>query len=184
MLFASHGLNVYVSAMRELAWGRFDIAGYLFRPFFDAGVLMLACATNPDIAETLLEGGEYRAGRVRKEIVSEIRKENEAIADEVDRRWRIQTNTTHRLSHASAAHLDSLIESGNGVAGLQAVIGGRPDPSHAVRLGRVIVNQELEFLGWLSMTQSDYIAMGWTARLEELRVSLDPWILRRTEHLD
>lgn len=176
-----HGLNLYITTVRLIVGGLFDVAAYLLRASFDCQSLLYATGCDEELAKRFAAGG-LKASQARKRLVADLRRGGKAeIADQINTRFCEEMKAANELSHLNLGHLDKLIE----VAGSSArpVVGGRADSEECRRFWVTTLEEEFWLLSWFCALRGTVLESDWVARYESARNHFVGWFKTEAESL-
>ena len=172
-LLACHGLNLFMEIMVLIVRGLFDVSAHLMRGMMDASSLVYACSYREDLADKYMTG-DYKASEARKLLVADLRSQDAALAEDIDRQLADDADAANNLSHVSSLHADKLvaIESGR----ITPFIWGSIDREEARRQSRAALYSEHWLLVPLKAFRGGAVGQTWIDQFDGLNNRLHKYI--------
>ena len=183
ILLGTHGLNLYMTALRLIVGGLFDVASHLFRGLLDCQSLLYVTAKDEEAAaKFMLEPENLRASESRKVMIDDLRNAGEdQLANDIEARYQQEAKAANSLSHVSVLHADKLVRmKANSVT---PIAGGVAAPGEARLLWLVALEQESWMLSWLRAFRSSSLDSDWVVQYEAAKGRFREWFLKEAQEL-
>lgn len=164
-------LSCHAANLLDVQWqlvvnGRLDVASYLLRPAWDVGWLIVAVASDEDVAQAFAEGREVKSKVGRDTVIRALESSGYAdLAARLDGSLKSDYRPLQDLAHASMVKVSKLLhpsDDGDHVA----VLGQRDSIDESVRLFRAILKNEIQMLVCLYAVRGAVFQPTWGRQLE------------------
>jgi hypothetical protein len=173
MLLGAHGLNLYITTVRLIVGGLFDVAAYLLRASFDCQTLLYATGRDEEVAKRFA-AGDLKASQARKRLVADLRQGGQAeLAQQISTRFEEEAKAANDLSHLKLIHLDKLIEVGD--SSITPVVGGRADSKECLNFWKAALEHEHWILSWFLAFRKPALDSDWIRQYETVRARFLGW---------
>jgi hypothetical protein len=184
ILLGAHGLNLYITTLKLIVGGLFDVASHLLRGLLDCQSLLYATAKNEEsAAKFMLKPGELKASDARKVMINDLRSAGEdELADDIEARYLQEAKAANSLSHVSVIHADKLVEiKGKSIT---PIGGGVAAAGEARLLWLATLEQESWTLSWLRAFRASSLDSIWKAEREAVNNRFKEWFLKEAGELN
>ena len=166
ILLLGHGLNLFMETMGLLVRGLFDVSVHLLRGLMDTQSLVYACASREVFGARYMEeeGEPLKGAEARKLFVADVRSQDDALANDLNRILSDDADAANDLAHVKLLHGDklSIVEAGK----VTPISWGIADAAEAVRQSQAALSQEHSLLVSLKAFRTEVVGQQWIKELD------------------